>query len=286
MKVIDALKQEKQTLSFEFFPPKTEKGEEKLFQVITDLKKFNPDFVSVTCGALGSARDKTTHWVKKIKEEFDLEPVAHVTCVAETAKRMKEHLQELEAIGIKNILALRGDPPEGQSKFVPSVNGFENATELVAFIKKELPDLCLGVAGYPEGHKESPGIKKDIEFLKKKVDAGADYIISQLFLKSDHYFQFLERCQKAKINVPILPGIMIITNLKQIEKMSEMCGATIPRDLFEKLEEHQDDPKAIVEIGIERTIYLCREIASAHPAGFHFFVMNQSGPIGRVLGEL
>ncbi|NQU16763.1 MAG: methylenetetrahydrofolate reductase [NAD(P)H] [Candidatus Saganbacteria bacterium] len=286
MKVIDALKEDKQTLSFEFFPPKTEKQEKRLFEVISQLKGFNPDFVSVTCGALGTTRDKTVFWTKEIKERFQLEPITHLTCVAETKESLKKHIDELAKIGVKNILALRGDPPEGHDKFIPPLNGFRYAKQLVEFIKSINPEICVGVAGYPEGHRESPSVEKDIQFLKEKVDAGAEYIISQLFFEADLFFAFVERCRKAGISVPILPGIMIITSLKQINKMTEICGAGIPNALMKNLEWHKDDPEAIKKIGIEEAVNLCSKLQQADIPGLHFFVMNQAEPISNVLQQL
>ncbi len=286
MKVIEALKENKQTISFEFFPPKTEEQEKKLFGVIEKLKQFNPNFVSITCGALGTTKDKTIFWVKKIKQDFGLEPVAHLTCVAETRDSLEKHIDELYNLGVKNILALRGDPPEGHQKFVPPNNGFRYANQLVEFIKKKNPDFCIGVAGYPEKHRESESIEKDTEYLKQKVNAGADYVISQLFFEPNMFLAFLERCEKSGITVPILPGIMIITSLKQLTKLTQMCGASIPKALKDKLEKHQDDPEAIKQIGIDEAVKLCLKLKEKNIPGLHFFVMNQAKAISSVLQRL
>lgn len=285
MKVIEALKKDKATLSFEFFPPKTKKQEEKLFKAIAQLKNFNPDFVSVTYGALGNTRKKTFYLVKEIKERFQIEPVAHLTCVAATRESVREQLEELERIGIRNILALRGDIPEEES-FVPPPQGFRYAKELVAFIKKHKPEFCIGVAGYPEGHREAPGLEKDTQFLKEKVVAGADYIITQLFFNNRYFFDFLARCQKTGITIPIIPGLMPITSLKQIKKMTKICGATIPPELLEKLEKFEEDKKAIVLLGIEQAVLQCRELLDANVPGLHFFILNQAEPISGILKEL
>ena len=282
MKVIEALRSGKPTLSFEFFPPKGKKQEENLFFVISELRNFHPDFVSVTYGALGGTREKTFFLVKEIKEKFGMEPLAHLTCVAATKGVIREQIEELDRLGIKNILALRGDPPEGQG-FVPPAEGFRFAADLVSFIKKEKPDLCLGVAGYPEGHREAQSLEKDIEHLREKVEAGADYIISQLFFDNNYFFDFLERCNKAKISVPIIPGLMPITSLKQIKKMTKICGATIPSLLLKKLEKFEDEKKAIIQIGIEQAVLQCSELLKAEVPGLHFFVLNQSGPISEIL---
>jgi len=286
MKVIDSLKKGEPTLSFEFFPPKTKEQEAHLFEVIGQLKKFNPDFASVTCGAMGTTREKTSYWVKALKEKFQIEPVEHLTCVAATKEVILKQLEAMHSFGISNILALRGDPPEGEEKFVAPENGFRYAKELVAFIKSHRFDFCLGVAGYPEGHRESSSIDQDIQYLKEKVDAGAEYIITQLFFDNRFFFDFLERCLKAGINVPIIPGIMPITSYKQVKKMTEICGATIPDKLLEKLEKFGDDKQSVAKLGIEQAVSQCQELLDAEVPGLHFFVMNQAGPISAILQQL
>ncbi|MCX5725733.1 MAG: methylenetetrahydrofolate reductase [NAD(P)H] [Candidatus Saganbacteria bacterium] len=282
MKVIEALRSGKPTLSFEFFPPKGKKQEENLFAEISELRNFNPDFVSVTYGALGGTKEKTFFLVKEIKEKFGMEPLAHLTCVAATKAVIREQIEELDKLGIKNILALRGDSPEGGG-FVPPAEGFRFAADLVSFVKKEKPDFCIGVAGYPEGHREAQSLEKDIEHLREKVEAGADYIISQLFFDNSYFFDFLGRCEKAKISVPIIPGLMPITSLKQIKKMTKICGATIPSPLLKKLEKCEYDKKATIQIGIEQAVLQCDELIKSEVPGLHFFVLNQSGPISEIL---
>lgn len=286
MKVIEALKKGKPTLSFEFFPPKTKQQEARLFEVIAQLKKFNPDFVSVTYGALGSTRQKSFFWVKEIKQRFQIEPVAHLTCVAAAQESILEQIEELNKLDVKNILALRGDPPEGQNDFVPPKNGFHFAKELVSFIRENDPGFCLGVAGYPEKHPEAVDLKTDIEHLKQKVRAGADYIISQLFFDNRYFIDFLERCDKAGIRVPIIPGIMPISSLKQVRKMTEICGATIPPKLLERLEKFGGDRSAIRQIGIEQAVSQCQELMEAKVPGLHFFVLNHVEPIAKILTNL
>lgn len=286
MKVIEKLRSGKKTLSFEFFPPRTKDQEKNLFKVIDELKKFNPDFASVTYGALGTTREKSFFWVKEIKKKFSIDPVAHLTCVASLKESILEQLEELGGMGVENILALRGDPPEGQTDFAPPKDGFRYAKELIAFIKKNKPEFCLGAAGFPEGHREAPSLEKDTQYLKEKIDVGADYIITQLFFDNKYYFDLLERAQKKGINVPIIPGLMLITSIKQIRKMTEMCGATIPKDLLKKLERHEEDKEAVRQIGIEHAIAQCQELLRHGIPGLHFFVLNQSGPISRVLEQV
>ena len=277
MKVIDALQKGKPTVSFEFFPPKTKEQETHLFGVIAELAQFNPNFVSVTYGALGKSREKTFYWVKEIRDKFGLEPVAHLTCVAASREDIAGQIEQLDKIGVENILALRGDASAGV---------FKHACELVSFIKTLKPSTCIGVAGYPEKHPESIDFKDDIEHLKVKVEAGADYIVTQLFFDNKYFFEFRERCHKAGIKVPVIPGIMPITSLKQIQKLTGICGATVPNGLLAELEMHKDDPAKIEEIGVRQAVLQCRELLDKNVPGIHFFVMNQAGPITRILKKL
>lgn len=285
MKVSEALKPGP-TLSFEFFPPKTPEQEANLFTVLGQLKLFNPDFCSVTYGALGNTQAKTFQWVKEIKEKFTINPVAHLTCIAANKKSIVAQLEEFATIGVDNILALRGDVPAGNPDFKAPADGFAQARDLVAFIKQLKPNFCVGVAGHPEGHCESPSLEKDTAFLKEKVDAGAEYIITQLFFDNRYYYDFVDRCRKAGIRVPIIPGIMPITGVKQLERMTGVCGATMPTPLLAKLREYEADPEAIAKIGQEQAIQQCQELLGAEVPGLHFFVMNQSGPISKVLAQL
>lgn len=279
MKVTEAFQKSAPALSFEFFPPKTPEQERHLFEVIGKLKVFRPDFVSVTYGAMGKTREKTFFWVKEIKNKFGLEPVAHLTCVAAARDDIARQIDELAGMGIENILALRGDPPEGTTDFAPPADGFNYAKDLISFIKQHKPGFCLGAAGFPEGRQE-------IAHLQQKVAAGADYIITQLFFDNQLYFDFVASCRAAGITVPIIPGLMPITSYHQIKKMTTMCGATIPKNLLESLEARQDDPKAIAELGAEQTVCQARQLLAADVPGLHFFVMNQAEPIASILKEL
>lgn len=278
MKVSAALKQGHPTLSFEFFPPKTEGQEAQLYTVIAELKRFAPDFVSVTYGAMGTTRAKTFFWVRRIKHEFALEPVAHLTCVAASRDDIARQLDELEKLGAENILALRGDPPEGMKDFVPPANGFRFAKELIGFIKQKKPAFCIGAAGFPEAPR--------LDQLKEKVEAGADYIITQLFFDNRCFFDFVAAGKKAGITVPIIPGLMPITSVKQIKRLTQVCGASIPHHLLEKLEKFEADAHVVQQIGVEQTAAQCQELLKAGVAGLHFFVMNQAGPISAVLEQL
>jgi len=206
--------------------------------------------------------------------------------VAADRHTMKEQLQRFVSIGINNILALRGDPPQGDNEFKAPENGFKHASELVAFIKKHEPKFCVGVAGYPEKHIESPSNEDDIVHLKEKVDAGAEYIITQLFFDNRRFFAFRDRCREAGISVPIVPGLMPITSLQQIKKMTDICGASIPEELWRNLEKHQGEPDKVMKIGEEWTIKQCNELLADSVPALHFFVMNQAGPISAILAEI
>lgn len=272
MKVIDAIKKDALTLSFEFFPPKTFEDEIELLEVIAQLKQLKPNYVSVTYGALGNTRAGSFDLVVKIKKDFQIEPVAHLTCVAAMQDKIKEQLDELEKNGIENILALRGDRPgEGMGIGNGKVEDFKYAVDLVAFIKKQNPEFCIGVAGYPEKHPEAKDFEEDIKHLKEKVDAGANYIVTQMFFDNQYYFNFVEHCRKAGIKVPIIPGIMPVTNSKQIEKIVEISGVKIPPNFT---------------LGAESTIKQCKELLAAKVKGLHFFVLNRAEPISSILHEL
>ncbi|MBN3032916.1 MAG: methylenetetrahydrofolate reductase [NAD(P)H] [Candidatus Saganbacteria bacterium] len=286
MKVTEAFNKKSPALSFEFFPPKTPEQEKHLFEVIGKLNAFRPDFVSVTYGAMGKTREKTFFWVKEIKNRFGLEPVAHLTCVAATRDDIAQQIAELEKLGVENILALRGDPPEGAADFTPPRNGFRLAKELIAFIKEKKPRFCVGAAGFPEGHPNAPGPAADVEYLKQKMAAGAEYVITQLFFDNRHYFDFVGRCEKAGIKAPIIPGLMPITGYHQIKRMTEVCSAKIPEILLKELESHKDDLKAIKQIGTEQAVCQARQLLAAGVPGLHFFVMNQAEPIATILKQL
>ncbi|HTY13376.1 MAG TPA: methylenetetrahydrofolate reductase [NAD(P)H] [Candidatus Omnitrophota bacterium] len=286
MKVSELLKKEKPTLSFEFFPPKNADQEAQMFSALSQLAGFKPDFVSVTYGAMGSNRENAFFWVSEIKKKFGIEPVAHLTCVASSKNEIARYLEDLKTKRVENILALRGDPPQGIKDFVPPADGFRFAKELIAFIREKQPQMCVGAAGFPEGHIMVPDPATNIAYLKQKIDAGAEYVISQLFFDDRLFFDFTECCRKAGINVPIIPGLMPITSYKQIKKMTETCGATIPKGLLAELEKHQDEAKAILQIGAEQTLRQAEELLKNKVKGLHFFVMNQAEPVAGILGKL
>ena len=286
MKIIDILNKRPASFSFEFFPPKSQDGWEQLFNTIESLKVWNPAYVSVTYGAGGSTRRQTIDLVSRIKDEIGLESMAHLTCVDSSQDQILETLNSLKEKGIENVLPLRGDPPKGKTSFVKAENGFGYASELVKFIRDNQYSFCLGVAGYPEGHQECGNIDQDIDNLKKKVDAGADFIITQLFFDNRFYFDFLDKVKAVGINIPVLPGIMPIVNVNQVKKFTKMCGASIPEALISKLEKVQDHPESVQAIGVEHATQQCDELIQAGSPGIHFYTLNRSNSTLQILENL
>ena len=274
MLIKDLLAQPGRSFSFEFFPPKTDEGFESLFATVRELRRLNPTFVSVTYGAGGSTRRKTVEIVARIKRELHIESMAHLTCVAATRDEIAEVLEDIESKGIENVLPIRGDPPRGAERFEPTHGGFAYASELVAFIRARY-GFCLGVAGYPEVHQDAQSGVADLENLKRKVDAGADFVITQLYFDNRFYFDFVDRAIGAGITVPIIPGIMPVLNAGQITRITRMCGASIPAQMAEDLEAIQDDPEATQRYGIEHSTGQCAELLRQGAPGIHFYTLNR-----------
>ena len=285
MKIKAILEKVHPSFSFEFFPPKDHEGFEALFTTIGQLESCQPTYVSVTFGAGGSTRAQTIDLVGRIKNEIGLESMAHLTCVGSSQEELRSILDTLQEKGIQNILALRGDPPQGQNKFEKPENGFAYANELVAFIRKHY-DFCIGVAGYPEGHVECPDKKTDLDNLKRKVDAGADFIVTQLFFDNRFYFDFVERARTIGIKIPIIPGIMPILNVKQTQRFTKMCGSTIPDALTKQLESFQDEPETVRKIGIEHATLQCERLLQEETPGIHFYTLNRSNATLKILKSL
>jgi len=285
MKISEKIKLSSPVFSFEFFPPKDEIGFQSLFETIEKLKSANPAFVSVTYGAGGSTRSKTIDLVGRIKNKIGIESMAHLTCVGHKMDEIDSVLECLHKCGIENILALRGDPPQNQGKFIKTEGGFGYADELVSFIKSKY-SFCIGAACYPEGHIESQDLSKDIENLKRKVDCGVDFLITQLFFNNTHYFKFIERAEKEGIKIPILPGIMPILNLKQCQRFTQMCGASLPDSLVAKFEGINDDLNKVREIGLEHAIKQCRDLIKSGAPGIHFYTLNRSRATIAILDNL
>ncbi len=285
MKIRDLIKPDQPAFSFEFFPPKDEAGFDQLYETINQLKPRSPTYVSVTYGAGGSTRAKTVELVSKIKNKIGLESMAHLTCVGSTREEIHEILELLKSKGVENVLALRGDPPKGEETFVKTENGFGYANELVEFIKRDF-DFCIGVAGYPEGHIECPDKDRDLDNLKRKIDAGGEFIVTQLFFDNRFFFEFLDRLQAKGINVPVIPGIMPILNVKQCKRFTKMCGASIPPDLLTKMEAVQDDPDEVRSLGVGHAIEQCAQLLAEGAPGIHFYTLNRSNASLKILDGL
>ena len=275
MRIADALRGGRPTVSFEFFPPRSPEAEQKLYDTVEQLRPLDPTFVSVTYGAGGATRRITVDIVRRIKNEIGIEAMAHLTCVGHTASELGEIVDALTASGIENILALRGDPPAGAARFEPTPGGFAHASELAAFIRTRA-DVCIVGAAYPEKHTEAPDPETDLRHLRAKVDAGAQVLITQLFFQPADYFSFVERARATGIAAPILPGIMPITNVGQIERFTTMCGATIPAALRDRLAPVRDDDQAVSAIGIEWAADMCRALLAGGAPGLHFYTLNRS----------
>jgi methylenetetrahydrofolate reductase (NADPH) len=275
MRIIDLLQRGKPCVSFEFFPPKTDEGMASLLSTVATLKSLDPSFVSMTYGAGGSTRSKTVGLVAKIKHEIGIESVAHLTCVGHTKDELNSVLAELQGNGIDNVLALRGDPPKGQTTFVANRDGFSYASELVRFIKERF-SFCVGVAGYPEKHIEAPSMQEDLRHLKEKVDAGADVIITQLFFNNADYFSFVDSLRARGISAPVIAGIMPIVDTEQIKRFAGLCGAVLPSELLKKLEAASDDKEQMAAIGVEHAFQQCRDLLRSGAPGLHFYTLNKS----------
>lgn len=286
MRIPDAIGRDGPVFSFEFFPPKTPRGEENLFRVIDSLRQLHPTFVSVTYGAGGSTRDRTVDLVCRIKHEVGIEAMAHLTCVGASRAEIDAVLQRLAAGGIENVLALRGDPPRDRPVFEPPPDGFAHASDLVAFIRRRGFPFALGGAGYPEGHVECPDREQDMRHLKIKVDAGLDFIITQLFFDNEDYFSFVARARAHGITVPVIPGIMPVTNIGQIERFTALCGATIPATLRARLAAVANDEEAVRRVGIEYATAQCRDLLARGAPGIHFYTLNQSPATRAILARL
>ncbi|MEK7286876.1 MAG: methylenetetrahydrofolate reductase [NAD(P)H] [Nitrospirota bacterium] len=285
MKIASLFAAGKPLFSFEFFPPKTQEGVLHLFETIEHLKPLSPDFVSVTYGAGGSTRDLTLDLVRQIKNNLQIEAMAHLTCIGATRDEIVQNLDRLTALGIENILALRGDPPNGQGAFIPSENGFSYAGELSGHIRKKF-NFSLGGACYPEGHIECRDLEKDLEHLKWKVASGLDFLITQLFFDNHYFFDFIERARKAGIEIPIIAGIMPITNVNQVKRFTKLCGATIPEALLSELEEVEQDAVAVEQVGIRHAVMQCKALLASGVSGIHFYTLNKSSATRAILERL
>jgi methylenetetrahydrofolate reductase (NADPH) len=276
------LERGKPLLSFEFFPPKNEESDHLLDQTAEKLRRFLPDFVSITYGAGGGSRDRTLSWTLRLRDVHGYNPMMHFTCITASREQVRETAAVLRAQGVRNILALRGDAPAG---IPPEAirHDFDWAADLVSFLREE-GDFSIGVAGYPEGHPESPSLEADLDFLKRKVDAGADFVITQLFFDNGHFLRFRDRAAAAGIAVPILAGIMPVANLAQLAKSTELSRATVPVAFLRKVE--GKDPETVFREGVEHAAGQCRELLSEGVGGLHFYTFNRNGATEAVLDRI
>jgi methylenetetrahydrofolate reductase (NADPH) len=285
MKITEILRARTLTMSFEFFPPKTEEEMAQLFETLREVKKLDPGYISVTYAPGGETREKTIEIVRRAKSEIGLESMAHLTCAGHSREEIKSILDELKMSGIENVIALRGDPLRGQTRFTPHPNGFTFASELTAFIHASYP-FCIAVAGYPEGHIESPDKETDWDNLLRKVVAGADLIITQLFFDNRDFFTFESAMRKRGVSVPIIPGIMPITNYNQIMRFTQMCGAKIPEKVARDLEEVRNDQEAVHEYGVAYATQQCKQLIAHRVPGIHFYTLNKSKATRKVIENL
>lgn len=262
--------------SLEFFPPKDEAGVEALRQTAKALQRISPDFVSVTYGAGGSTRDRTAQVSRLLREEIGFTVMPHLTCVGHTKAELNAIADQLHGGGYRNIMTLRGDPPKGQTEFVPYPDGLRYARDLVELLKNRHAEFCLGVGGYPEKHPEATSAQADLNHLKRKVDAGAGFVTTQLFFDNDVYFRFVDACRAAGIVVPIIPGIMPVLGLKQIKRFTEMCGATLPAKLVKRLEAAGEAPDIVETIGIDWALTQIRDLLARGAPGYHLYIMNRA----------
>jgi methylenetetrahydrofolate reductase (NADPH) len=277
VRIIDRILPGNQFLSLEFFPPKNTSDWPAFFRVVDKLRALQPLFVSVTYGAGGSTSDNTLAMVARMKQEFSLEPMAHLTCVGANEKNILDFIDHLAAAGVDNILALRGDPPQDPGIVLPESKDFIFASDLVSFVRKHYPSLGIGVAGYPEGHPEAVSLEKDLQFLKGKVDLGGDFVVTQLFFDNDYYWDFVQRARESGIEKPIVPGVMPIFSLKVIQKVVQLCGATIPAQLLRELEEadEQGGADAVLALGIRHARSQILGLLKGGAPGVHLYTLNR-----------
>ncbi len=262
--------------SLEFFPPKDDTGVAALRGTAEALRRMAPDFVSVTYGAGGTTRDRTAQVSALLKGDFGFTVMPHLTCVGHTRGELETLADQIHAQGFRNIMTLRGDPPKGATSFPVLPDGFRHAAELVALLKRRHPDFCLGVAGYPEKHPEAPSLQADLTHLKRKVDAGADFITTQLFFDNTVYYRFVERCRDEGITVPIVPGIMPVLSLKQIQRFTQLCGSTLPAQLTARLEVAADNADVVEMVGIDWALHQIRGLLANGAPGYHLYILNRA----------
>ena len=284
MRISDALATQRPFFSFEFFPPKDDDGSRQLFATIAALQALRPAFVSITYGAGGSTRPRTVALAKEIQQQVGLTVVAHVTCIGANRAELRALFDDLARAGIENVLALRGDPPAG-APFEAPPGGFAHASELIGMLRRNY-DFCIGAACYPEKHPEAATFEADLANLKIKVDAGADFLVSQLFFDNAHFFEFERRARADGINLPMLPGLMPITNFGQIRRFVAMCGASIPPKLSVEMEARKDDVKAVEDLGVAYASMQALGLLQTGAPGIHFYTLNRSPATRAIVSSL
>jgi methylenetetrahydrofolate reductase (NADPH) len=285
MRIDGILAERRPVFSFEFFPPKTDEGLANLRATLAVLSDDEPDFVSVTYGALGSTRDTTIDIVKWIKQDLGIEAMAHFTCVGATVEELRATLDEIEAAGVDNVLALRGDPPGGQEEWIQTDGGLLYSTELIELLAENY-GFAVGAAAFPEVHPQAESAESDIRFLKAKQDAGASFLITQLFFDNEHYFDFVARARDAGVTVPIIPGVMPVTNLRNIKRIAELCKSEIPEPYERQLEAREDDPQALQDLGVAYATLQCVDLLARGAPGIHFYTLNRSPATRAILAAL
>jgi methylenetetrahydrofolate reductase (NADPH) len=286
-KITEIFKEKNKTFSFEFFPPKTPVGLENLYNTVEELTKLVPDFISVTYGAGGSTRGATMEICASIQKRFDIPVMHHFTCVGHSQKELMNTLDLMKTNNIKNILALRGDPPAGIDKWEPSSDGFEYCYQLIDLIRGNHKEFfSIGVAGFPEGHVNCPDKETDTEHLKIKIDNGGEFIVSQLFFNNSVYYEYLKRLKKHNINVRVLPGILPITNYEGLLKFCKTCGATVTKEVHDIFNPIKNDEEATRKAGVEFAVRQCRDLLDHGAPGLHFFTLNKAEPTKEIWSKL
>jgi methylenetetrahydrofolate reductase (NADPH) len=285
MRIAELYKRGEPVFSFEFFPPKTEKGVRDLFSTLDELRRLEPDFVSVTYPLDRSRRHLTLEIVSRIRSEIGIEAMAHLTCVDASREEIREVLERLEAEGIDNILALRGDPPNEQETVIRREEWFLHASDLAKYVREHF-SFCIGGAAHPEKHPEAPDFETDLEHLRRKVQAGCEFLITQLFFTNDDYFKLVDRAREIGIDVPIVPGIMPITSVPGIKRMAQINGSSLPADFLAQLERIQDDARAVEALGVAYARTQCQELLEKEVPGIHFYTLNRSPATRKVLSYL
>ena len=276
---------EKTVVSFELFPPKTDKGEASLYEQVTKLMEFEPDFITCTYGAGGSTQSKTLDVIREVKQRFGVPVASHLTVVGSTTDQLRSYLKAAQQQGVEFIVALRGDPPAGQTEFQQTAGGLKYANELVELIRAEFQNFGVIVAGYPETHREAPSMAVDLENLKRKVDAGADVVVTQLFYDNDDFFRFRDACQQAGIAVPIVPGLLPVTSLQQIQRIATLCGAKLPAAFVQRLSQSESADWQF-QVGVEQAIEQTQALLAGGISGLHFYVLNRADATAKIIESL